>query len=372
MRLLRSYYPWHVVRGNYEDSTLDLSIKYNGGFVPTYFGSHPDPPIHIWEDLEPDHSYGDSSQYGADGYALAAPSLQGVDLAAALYELGEFPEQLRTTAKGFADLYSLVGGRGGIGRNISNLMGPKSAAEHFLNHAFGWAPFLKDMSDTHKAAKGFKEAFEQHKRDNGRWIKRRRTVLRSKNEVHEAGDGNYAYIRPDIWPIGSWDLNPNTLEPCRAYSDFYHGVELHSWFSGVFKYWVPSLVHDEFDTYSNVINRMRYYGIRVNPKLIYKLTPWSWLADWFGKAGQVRSAILDSPEDNLVSRYAYVMTRLVKKTRHIANIFLTKGGTHTVQWSAFVESKHRSRASPFGFGLSSGDLSAKQLAILASLGITRV
>jgi len=369
MRLLRAYCPWHVVKGNV-DEDVD-GIHYKGGFVPTWFGTHPDPPP--WEmawSENPDSNYGNSAEYGADGFNKSKPSLQGVDLAAALYELGEFPEQLKTTSRGFSDLYKQIANPSTWGRTLGAM--PREAADHFLNHAFGWLPFLKDMSDTYRAVKGFKEAFEQHKRDNGRWVRRRRTVVKSKTQSFQASDGLYATVHPDIWPLGRWDTNPYNGMSCRGYSEYRHETELHAWFSGTFKYWIPDLVHDEYDYYSYLNNRMRYLGIRVNPGLIYKLTPWSWLGDWIGKAGQVRSAILDSPDDNIVSRYAYVMCSLIKKTSHTAAVFLSGDKTAYMSWSAYVESKHRTRASPFGFGLSGSDLSARQLAILGSLGITRI
>jgi len=367
---------WHTVRGVGFDETEDHLVTYNGGFVPTHFGNHPDPPPFElgWNTGYTDNSYNDASQYGADGWDRSKPSLTGVDLAAALYELKDLPGQLKTTAKGFSDLWSSIGGRGGRGKHIKDLMGPDNIADHFLNHAFGWVPFLKDLSDTFNATKNFNEAFEQHKRDNGKWIRRRRTVVKSDTFVQEVThSGHYAYVRPDIFPIGSWGTCPEDGQSVRGYSVFHHETQLHSWFSGTFKYWIPELGNGEFGNFSSVMNRARYYGIRINPGLIYKLTPWSWLGDWFFKVGQVRSAILDSPDDNLVARYAYVMSRLYKITTAYAHIFKTDGGTWNAgPWVMYMDSKHRTRASPFGFGLSSNDLSARQLAILASLGITRV
>jgi hypothetical protein len=355
-------------------------VSYNGGFVPTFFGNHPDPPpFALAWDTNPDPNYGDATQYGADGWNRSKPSLQGVDLAAALYELQEFPDQLRTSAEGFKDLFHSSMESVGIGLRSKaagrilqdQAMNPEYLAEHFLNWAFGWAPFVKDLTDTLNAAHGFKKAFEQHKRDNGRWVRRRRNVVKSLTSTTELFDDHYAYVAPDIGSLSRWDYSPNG-NLTRGYSQFIHETELHAWFSGTFKYWVPDLVHDEYDKLAHIRNIARYYGLRVNPAVIWKLTPWSWMADWFGKASQVRSAILDAPEDNLVAKYAYVMCTLIKRTRHFATVFLADGRNANCAWTSFVESKRRSRASPFGFGLSASNLSSKQLAILASLGITRI
>jgi len=132
------------------------------------------------------------------------------------------------------------------------------------------------------------------------------------------------------------------------------------------------LVHDEYDNLSYIINRARYYGFtNVSPMLIWKLTPWSWMADWFGNVRQVIEHVLSGVNDNMVARYAYVSSHLVRKVRHHAYIF-AYGGTRSMGFTQYVEIKNRDKASPFGFGLSAADLSNTQLGILAALGITRV
>ena len=68
--------------------------------------------------------------------------------------------------------------------------------------------------------------------------------------------------------------------------------------------------------------------------------------------------------------------KLIPVTFVVSNAF-TGGanfvsGKRSAGWYAQVERKQRSVGSPFGFGLSPGDFSARQWSILAALGLTRM
>lgn len=82
------------------------------------------------------------------------PKIEQGGLFVAIAELKDVPRMLMTTAKGFHTLWTLSGlgiGRAinerQLGRHLANWrMAPKVASNHFLNHAFGWVPFVKDVS----------------------------------------------------------------------------------------------------------------------------------------------------------------------------------------------------------------------------------
>jgi len=369
MRLLRSYVPWHVRKS---DITIDngdpgFIVSYQGGFVPTFFGTHPDPPP--WGDfnqLDPDPAYGSATQFGAEGWNRFQPTLKAVDQTAILYELKDLPDQLKTSAELFRGAYKAFGGKAS-----GEFMSPKPVADNFLNQQFGWGPFLDDMTNTFLAYRNARKNFRKLKQENGRWIHRRGTVRKILESSEELFTDHYAYVAPDLGSLSRWDTAPDG-NLTRGYSRFIHETEERVWFSAEFRYWVPDLVHDEHSLYSYVMNRAAYYGVRVNPYLIWKLTPWTWLADWFGNVSQFYRSVADDAADNLVARYAYVMCHLEKRTRHFATVFLSDGRDAEMAWTAFYESKHRAKASPFGFDLTPGDLSDRQVAILAALGISRV
>jgi len=376
MRLLKSHTDWHKVDGNLSVQQGDpgFVVSYHGGLVPTWFGNHPDPPPYEeMLNLEPDSAYGNADQYGAEAWHKMRPSLQGpADVAAALYELQDLPDQLKTTGEGLAEAWKGLGGRGG-----SELMHPKSIADHFINHNFGWAPFLNDLFSTYSSAQGLNEAIQKQRDSNGKWLRRKRT-LRNVQIQHptELFSDHYAYVNPDLGSLSRWDYAPDGVET-RGYSEFIHSSELKVWCSGEFRYWIPDLVHDDYSKYSYIMNRLRFLGIRVNPALIVKLAPWSWLGDWMTQnaMSEIIQTLTDPEPNGVVGRYAYVMCHLIKRTQHWATVFLQGNpGDQSVahgNWYSYMESKRRSRASPFGFGLSSSDLSARQLSILAALGISR-
>lgn len=54
-----------------------------------------------------------------------------------------------------------------------------------------------------------------------------------------------------------------------------------------------------------------------------------------------------------------------------AVVFLKNYGDTLDTWTQVLDSKDRRIATPFGFGIDMTSLSAKQLAILAALGINR-
>jgi hypothetical protein len=250
-------------------------------------------------------------------------------------------------------------------------MNPNYLANHFLNHVFGWAPFIGDMVNTYKAVVDTKKRYLQQKQENGRFVHRRGTVRKIAETSEELYSDHYAYVYPDIAGLTRWDTAPDG-NTTRGYSRFIHETNEKTWFSAEFKYWIPELSLADFSRYQYVMSLIHYYGIRVNPAVIWKLTPWSWLADWGLNVSQFYKSISESMDDNLVARYAYVMRRIEKSTEHYATVFLIDGRETTMSWIQKMDSKHRAKASPFGFNLHSSDLSAKQLAILGTLGITRV
>jgi hypothetical protein len=118
----------------------------------------------------------------------------------------------------------------------------------------------------------------------------------------------------------------------------------------------------------------RLYGLRPGVDTLYQLTPWSWLVDYFSNLGDVIENLNSLTSDGLVIPYAYMMAekRIVEHTT--LQIEVKRGSV----WSPLtvgdrIEYVYQRRipASPFGFGISDGDLTPKQISILAALGISR-
>jgi hypothetical protein len=117
---------------------------------------------------------------------------------------------------------------------------------------------------------------------------------------------------------------------------------------------------------------MRMFGLRITPSLVYNLTPWSWMADWFGNVGDNIDNYTASQDDNLTAKYAYIMKTITEEV--INDSYIKCGGTEVLglRWRRGVVAKTRVQASQFGFSITMPEFSAWQWSILAALGFSRL
>jgi hypothetical protein len=111
--------------------------------------------------------------------------------------------------------------------------------------------------------------------------------------------------------------------------------------------------------------------LTLDPNVLWRLAPWSWLVDWFVNAGDVISNLTDMAIDGLVLQYGYMMehTIICDELRLVGPRFKS-GALVDTTLCLVTETKQRVKATPYGFGLSWSSFSPTQLAILAALGIT--
>jgi len=304
------------------------------------------------------------------------PRVAQASLGQFIYELKDLPGQLKTSADGFLTFWrKLQSFRSNRPRSdLSAVMTPESAADHFLNHNFGWVPFLSDLSklyDTHMRAH---ELISEISRTNGQWI-RKRAVLKSEAIQRHIGRRYSAGIEPFGFNIQGM-CNDMVVDgiTCKAYFDITEVVETRVWATGLFTFYRPEfdMNLDYNEGYIGGIQRlMSLYGMRISPTLIYKVTPWTWLNDWFTGFGKYVERLDDFTVDGIVSKNLCIMAqtrRYVTKT----SIVNFTSGRRTFQWRRELSSKVRKVAdSPYGFDLSYNNLSVRQLAILSAIGITR-
>jgi len=327
--------------------TNPYDYKYEGGFLPTKF-----PPVN-WDLAFSDQEV-DYSAYGTTGWSRFRPGRPGADLGIFLGEIHEVPRMLRQTAKGFHDVWKSLGG------HKANF-GPKKVADHFLNHQFGWLPFVSDVRRFIKTYNRANLMYKQIVRDNERNIRRRGTILTTNETTLVASS--------DVQTAHT--LCPNSYfysDPTKTgYYKIWRRESRNIWFSAKFTYYIPNIEDVEFDP----LWKAKMYGLSISPSLLYELTPWSWLIDWVSNAGDVFANLDPGLVENLVARYAFVMGKTVYS--YIVESF------HNIEtapisrtWSYVAKHEVRQRASPFGFGLTGIDFSARQLSILAALGESRL
>lgn len=307
--------------------------------------------------------------YDTLAWEKTKPRVTKSSLSQFIYELKDLPRMLETTANLLHNSWRSFGGG-----YSSVVMHPVSVADNFINHEFGWAPFLNDMAGFYQLYVNLSRYIAQTVRDNGEWL-RRRAVL----ETTETNQLLLRIYSPNLNPWGfRFDsmCRDTTVDgiTCKGFSDLRERLVNRVWAEGSFKYYRPefddNLMHFG-DQLTNIHRIATLYGLRINPTVVWKLTPWSWAVDWFTSVGKFIEHHDDFITDGIVSRYLYVMRskeRFVTKTT-VANFY---SGARSMSWQRSFSQKQRKVAdSPYGFDLPWNNLSPRQLGILGSIGVTR-
>jgi hypothetical protein len=343
---------------------------YNGGFVSANWshGYSATDFMMAGNDGSIGPDFESAAPYGASAYNKFKPRTQAFDAMQFLFDdIKDLPQQLRTTAELMKGSYrSLLSSapRSVRQQAARELVQPRSISEQFLNYQFGWAPFIGDLAKLYDAYESFNKRYAQVKRDNGHWIKRGGSVVKTREESDKE------VIEGGVYPVLTSDFYSTPGHPDTTTR--WTSVERDVWFSGQFKYYIPGYKRDlsDVDRYELFGAMLRHYGVGISPSVVWELTPWTWLVDWFSNAGDVISNISSVMTDQLVSRNAFVMCHAKHLAYVSSNIHLKDGEVHCF-WYQEVDTKKRTLANPYGFGLTWGDLTPRQLGILAALGITR-
>jgi hemolysin-activating ACP:hemolysin acyltransferase len=309
---------------------------------------------------------------GSQAYARLRPQLEKAGLMVALREAKDIPGMLKTTAGNFRDLYLAMGGS-----KSSQLMHPKSVADSFLNHHFGWVPFIKDLRQFHDVFQNSEKYIDQISRDNNRWIKRVRVMETTEKETLVSKGGITGAVSP--W-IGAppWNMcrsqNVPGIGNTMANWTISEQLQTRVWAMGQFRYYRPEfdLSNPDYSSqWNDLQRRLLLYGARISPSNVWKSTPWTWLIDWFSNIGDHIDLVNDIAIDGIVSKYMYVMRHSVRRFILRSTMYYWQSSL-TLDWIRYVETKQRQRAwTPYGFSLFGKDLSAKQWAILGALGISK-
>jgi len=243
--------------------------------------------------------------------------------------------------------------------------GANKGSDEYLNVAFGWLPFLSDISNTRNAILNAEKILSQYERDAGKQV-RRQFHFPSQTIVHTET------VRSHVKPFGFFHSDVSAGLP---YGDVVRTDEIvrNVWFKGAFTYHLPTGYSSRNQMIRAAAQSDRLFGIAPTPEVIWNLTPWSWAIDWFSNLGNVISNISDMITDGLVMRYGYIMEHTVSKSTYT---FAPEGSSESdgggVSPLTFVtETKKRRQANPFGFGLNWDGLTPRQLAIAAALGIRK-
>lgn len=240
----------------------------------------------------------------------------------------------------------------------------KNLGGESLNYQFGIAPLISDLQKIAKAVLTAPEILEQFRKDSGKLITRRRVIehdpINSVTNVDMYPNGPIAGSTLSAAFFGSSGWNARVERQVR--------VETTTRFVGAYQY--------ELDIGDDAISRLKSFeaqanqllGTRITPELLWNLTPWSWLSDWFANIGDILGNAGNFAADGLVMKYGYLMRHTVA-TQY--NTLVTRPDSPTPSTRLVTryrtERKERVQATPFGFGTDVGSLSEYQVGIAASL-----
>ncbi len=234
----------------------------------------------------------------------------------------------------------------------------RSLGGNYLNVEFGWKPFVADIRKTLSAISSADTILQDLYKHNGEFIRRRYTFPEFTTE-----DISVDTVLP--WPTlttAHWTQNAHKIRTITTKK---------TWFSGEFRYHLPP----QGSFWPDLQTRTRHLlGADITPELLWNVAPWSWMFDWFVSMGDAISNATAISSDHMVLRYGYLMqeaTREVHST-HLGVQTLGYGSVPTtISGVIRIQNKTRISASPYGFGLTPGDLSPRQWAILVALGMVQ-
>lgn len=310
-------------------------------------------------------NYPDMADWGDEGYARTRPQLEKAGAAVFGAELRDLPRMMKTSAGFFHDIWK---GISGSGSSID--MRPKKAADHFLNHQFGWIPFISDLRKFYRAFDQNDALIAKLNNENGQWIRRKRT-LKDETTSTVVGSGSGFKLFPNTSFESAfnppWFVSEPTWQVTEEVSTTVSAV-------GKYRYYRPEFDKSDPD-HMSAINRLKrqmtLFGARISPSNIYKATPWSWAIDWFTNLGDQIDKANDILVDSVAAKYLYVMQHQ-KRKRVFTQYAPFHSGTVVLQFTRLIETKQRREGlSPFGFGLSMASLTPRQLAIAGALGVSK-
>jgi len=355
--------------------------EYSGGFIrPTTSQdlSAISSALNLFVDDPYHDGYLDSQEaLGPQAFDRLRPRLSEVNGFVALAELRDLPKMLTTSASAFKNQWEDLTHTTTRGYRRSRLIYDmsnvhKATADHFLNHAFGWAPFISDLSKFLNTVQDQTKIMEQMSRDNGNWVKRARTMSQTENvTLIQQGYAGGLPWRPEFDSMCN-NIDLSLYSPYRWVQTT--SVLERTWAVGQFSYYRPEYDLNRLD-YLSGLNQVRraftLYGVRINPSTLWQITPWSWLFDWFAGFGTWLSRVTSIVQDEIAAKYLYIMKTTQRVTSHDVTVNW-KDGVHQLHWSNSQSTKQRVESNnPFGFTLPAGGLSAKQIAIMVALGLSR-
>jgi len=357
-----------------------VPLRYTGGYAnPTFPG---DPYESSYNDykkvLGTSYFVPNITSWGPEAWARSAPKLEHGSGFTALSESKDVGPMLATSAKGFSQLWETLGGKtlfkkaGKSGLDWKHpqlgIMAPGKISDHYVNHQFGWAPFVSDVQGFIKNNMDFAEYYKRLKRDNGQWKHVRRTLLDSVERT-KLSSGTGWYVEPSGYVHQNLFCRPGAAK-FEVWEEKYTLVTT----SGEFRYYIPDQDMNYPNNYpglSELYAWLTMQGLRISPSSVWRATPWTWLIDWQFHIGRNLDRVTEALYDGVVCKYLYLMHHTIRRVVLYQTLPFNDGDV-LATYARNIEVKQRIAAgSPFGFDSPWETLTPWRLSILGALGISR-
>jgi hypothetical protein len=320
--------------------------------------------------------------WGAKGYARTIPTHPIYNLGVSIGELKDLPGMLSQTMRGFQMLRKVgkayASGSSSVGSFLRAGGSAKTAGDSYLYGAFGLYPMLQDLNFLLEMQAKLKRKIDWLRRHNGKSIRR-------KIELNAYGFSEdiprnlprlstvFPSQHTEVYAPGWGDVQPFPV--LKTYKQ-------RIWFSAKYRFWIPDLSRWSSNRPIRGL-QTHLLGLALDPSIIYKLIPWSWLLDWFTSVGAALSNVYQMAKYGVVAEYAYVMCKESYSYKAPGDISVYNGDYGSTGFkpamirhfsgvsSTEYEFRQREVANPYGFGITFSSLSAFQLSILAALGLSR-
>jgi hypothetical protein len=248
-------------------------------------------------------------------------------------------------------------------KSRSNLV--KSAGSEYLNVEFGWKPLVSDIKSFAKAVVNSEEIITNYRQGSDKKIRRRyEDPVYQANRLHKTNEGGAGriYFSPGLNFING--TGEGTM---------YESISQRRWFSGAFRYHVP-VSDDQMNKISSwASNARKLLGVELTPEVVWNLSPWTWAIDWFTNTGDILHNVSAMGRDGLVMQYGYAMMETEYSVSYEARYYRSDSGKwYGSSLHKSVKQCRRIPATPYGFDVDMNSLTAKRVAILAALGMSRV
>ena len=348
-----------------------VAIGINGFAAPNDLSQTP-AVIPAFSDLE---SYL-QTQYSARGFSRTRPGNPIASVGQFLVELGNDGFPLLPLGLSWKSLFK------GNFKDIATRAKHRTReflrlGDEYLNYKFGWAPFVSDLRKMYNLWHTIDKHLAKLVRENGKSLRRTATLV---DQTTITPTYSESINRPGQYVDGF----PSFVS-CNTGSTVFQIVSesrLRVWYVGKYTYNVPDIGSSQWTRNA----KLALFGALPTPELIWNVTPWSWLTDWFVNVGDVLSNFSDNAvgSPSSLSSSGYIMMNQKTTTKYeaysewsgvnVSGWLATRclPGAHTFWTKQELEIKSRAAAgSQYQLAASMDAFNSDHWNILAALGLSK-